>query len=193
MKYLALVLGLLVCTEVTAQTNYGWLVYADSQAFVVQDTGDARHNWPYLLQTATGRHFMNLSRGGRRLADGFVADHLRSADVHPLNQEVKGIIIALGSLDAIFEMDPTYALIDAVQEAESRDLDVICLLPPDNKIMVNDDIRYLISSICPETIDMSLYVGPDLMVDQVHFGQHGHGIYATSLLWAMVIRGKFLD
>jgi hypothetical protein len=168
-------------------------VYGDSQSFVVQDTGDARHNWPYLLQTATGRHFMNLSRGGRRLADGFVADHLRSAEIYPENQEVKGIIIALGSLDAIWGEDPSAALVDAVQEAELRGLDVICLLPPDNKVRINEDVRATIRSLCPDTIDMSLYVGPDEMVDQVHFGQHGHGIYATSVLWAMALKGKFID
>lgn len=172
-----------------ADTATGWLVFGDSQSFVVQDTQDARQNWPHLAQSWTGQHFFNMSRGGRRLADGHVAEYLRMADIHRLNQQADGVIIALGSLDALFRTDPLPALRDAIAEAEARELRVLCLLPPNNHVMQNAPMRETLAAVCPDSVDLSLYLGPDDMVDPVHFGAAGHLRYAGVVFWALAIRG----
>ena len=187
MPYVIAATFLLLVVSCCARAE-GYMVFGDSQSFVVQDTNDARHNWPYLVQQFTGKHMFNLSRGGRRLSDGHVADYLRLADVHRLNQQADGIIIALGSLDALFQADPIPALRDAIHEAQARELDVICLLPPDNQLMTNEQVRAEIAAVCPYSIDMSAYIGPADMVDPVHLGKEGHAKYATSLVWALAIQ-----
>lgn len=167
----------------------GYLVFGDSQSFVVQDTGDARHNWPSILQQATGKHFFNLSRGGRKLSDGHIGPYLRLVDVHPENQQIRGIIIALGSLDALFHVEPITALTGAIEEAYSRGLEVICILPPDNQFMTNEQVRSDIAAVCPQSLDISVAVGPADMIDPVHFGQQGHAKYATAVLWWLALQG----
>lgn len=167
----------------------GFMVFGDSQSFVVQDTNDASKNWPHILQSATGKHFFNLSRGGRKLSDGHVADYLRLADVHRLNQQADTVLIALGSLDALFKTDPIPALSDAIQEAQARELDVVCILPPDNQLMVNDSIRADIAAVCPQSIDISQYVGPEHMIDPVHLGEEGHRQYAGGVFIELLTLG----
>ena len=183
----AVLIALLPAVNVHAD---GFLVMGDSQSFVVCDedcNGDASKNWPHLLQQYTGRHFFNLSRGGRRISDGHVAEYLRLADVHALNQQAQGLIVAPGSLDALFKTDYMPALQDAIQEAESRDMDVYCVLPPNNKVMDNAPIRADIRSVCPIPIDLSQWVGPGCMADAVHFNEECH-IYTAGVVFVELLK-----
>lgn len=168
----------------------GYIVFADSQGFVCQDC-DKNHNWPHLLQEMTGYHFFNMSRGGRKLADGHVADYLRMANIHRDNQQADTIFIALGSLDALWGTDPVPALMDAVQEAEAREMRVICLLPPDNALWSVEAMRETLKTYCPISIDMSDHVTPDMMPDGVHIGEEGHIYYALGLAYSMLLNSLY--
>lgn len=178
----AIALFSLIAPRVMAEE--GFMVWGDSQCLSVIDTKSGR-NWPQILAENTGYHFLNYCRGGRKLSDGHVADFLRTNEIHRLNQEVHTLLIALGSLDALWGTDPLPALLDIMQEAETRDLRVVCVLPPDNKVMENSYMRSQISAVCPYSIDISQAIGPDDMVDEVHFGKVGHEEYAKAMAFSL--------
>lgn len=191
------------------QGSPGYMVFGDSQSMFVADTGEAAKNWPNLLELSQnakgetlGMHFFNYSKGGRKLSDGHVAEVLRVIDANRNENEIRGIIIALGSIDAWFELDVLPALTDAIEEAQSRNLEVICLLPPENSLGSPFHVREVLAENCPEYIDMSQYLGPDDMVTeynqhgepyQVHFGAEGHKTYAMAVFWNLLFKGKFND
>ena len=181
--WIALAISSALVLFTTESFAEGHLVCGDSQSFVVQDTGDASKNWPHLLQEFTGWHFFNLSRGGRKLSDGYCADHLRLSNAHRDNQQAETLIIALGSLDALWGLDVAEALLDAINEAAAREMRVVCILPPDNAAWDVSEVRQNLRDLCPQTIDISLFVTPDLMPDGVHLSEEGHQLYALGVAW----------
>lgn len=164
----------------------GYYVIGDSQCEIVID-GSADQAWPHKIQAFTGMYMKNLCKSGRLMASNNVADTIRAMDIVP-SDSIKGVIIHLGTNDKmrhlLFGADLEFStqLIDAVQEAQGRGLEVVCILPPDNGYFTTEDVRGLVERDCPATIDGSQYVGPEDMPDSAHFGPDGHRKYAEGIL-----------
>jgi len=191
------ILAALILFTACAQAEPGYYVIGDSQCEAVMKYdeiqqkwtggGDASLSWPHKIQTFTGMYMKNACRSGQLVASGAVYNTIVALDIVP-NGSIRGIIVHLGTNDKVrteiygAPLDFGEELSRGVQEALSRGLEVICILPPDNFWFTTEDVRAIVSANCPVTIDGSAIVGPADMPDGSHFGPEGHRAYAEGIM-----------
>lgn len=176
-----------------AHAGPGYLVWGDSQSVTIIN-GTADKVWPHIIQQTTGINMQNVSRSGRKLTWDDLPTYMRMANIKP-NAEIKGIILALGTNDAL-RSESMAAFNDSLQEvlveAGKRKLEVVCILPPHNAWELggwgNSLIAYreALSTACTEVWDANNWVDIGDMPDGGHFDATGHYNYALGVFWELM-------
>lgn len=169
--------------------KYGYLLFGDSQCLTVTD-GEYGDSWPFLLQSFMKRPVHNYSRGGRQMIHGHVIGALRDLNLTPDETYADTVIVALGSVDAIYNIDVGDTPAQIQDFAGNRGFQTVFILPPDNLIMANDTMRQVIADQVTHAIDIDPYINAKLHYgDDVHMNKIGHNVYAPAIFWALATLG----